>query len=41
MRLFLIAILAAGLAVASCGKKGEPQRPGTKQEEKTDVPRGS
>ena len=29
-----MALLVAGLTVAACGKKGDPIRPGTKQEQK-------
>lgn len=36
MRLLLITTLIAAMAVASCGKKGDPVRPGSQQEEKTD-----
>ena len=36
MKLVLIAALAASLAVAGCGKKGDPERPGVKKEEKKD-----
>ena len=33
---FLIVVLATVLAVSACGKKGDPDRPGAKTEEKTD-----
>ena len=33
-RIFLIGLLAGTLAVSACGKKGDPIRPGQKQEEK-------
>lgn len=31
-----MALLAAGLTVSACGKKGDPTRPGSKQEQKKD-----
>ena len=34
LRIILIGLLAGTLAVSACGKKGDPIRPGEKQEEK-------
>ena len=34
VRLILMGLLAGTLAVSACGKKGDPVRPGQKQEEK-------
>ena len=34
LRIILIGLLAGTLAVSACGKKGDPIRPGQKQEEK-------
>ena len=34
VRLILMGLLAGTLAVSACGKKGDPVRPGQKQEER-------
>ena len=34
MKTVLIAALVASLAVAACGKRGDPMRPGSEKEEK-------
>ncbi len=36
LRLITMAVLAATLTVTACGKKGDPVRPGTEQQEESD-----